>query len=281
MNKKERKLFCDINPICYKISVEKEIIKRNIKNILSKEKFAITKEEKKLPNIVYKYSCNMIKRNKGINIEHQMNKAINIDLASKKIDKIIINPGETFSLWKIVGKPSKKNGYKEGRVIQSNKLITGIGGGLCNLANSIHLSILNSPLEVIEFHKHSDALAPDNGNRIPFSSGTSVSYNNLDYQFKNNTDQKIQLCLWCDGEIFYTELRSEYEFPTTYEIFEEDHHFKKEGNKYYRCSKIYRNIRNRKTNELIKKELILDNYSEVMYDYELIPKEQILEETKV
>ena len=58
---------------------------------------------------------------------------------------------------------------------------------------------------------------------------------------------------------------------------EEDHCFQKEGNKYYRKSKIYRETINKKASDIIKKELILDNHSEVMYDYDLIPKEQIKE----
>lgn len=71
----------------------------------------------------------------------------------------------------------------------------GLGGGLCNLGNTIHLLVLHSPLTVTEFHSHSDALAPDHGKRVPFSSGTSVSYNYIDYRFKNNTDQNVQLLL--------------------------------------------------------------------------------------
>ena len=42
-----------------------------------------------------------------------------------------------------------------------NHILPGIGGGLCNLANTIHRVVLVSPLAVTEFHKHSDALAPD------------------------------------------------------------------------------------------------------------------------
>lgn len=272
---KRRKLFCEINPTCYKISQEKEIIKRHIKNIKSKEKFAKIKTEEKLPNLVYSHHSNMIKRAPGIDITLQKNKAINIDLACKKVNGIIINPNETFSMWKLVGKPAKRKGYKDGRVIIWDKLTSGMGGGLCNFGNTIHILVLHSPLKVVEFHKHSDALAPDEGKRIPLSAGTSVSYNTLDFRFLNNTNQKVQLCMWCEGEEFYAELRSEKPFPYYYEIFEENHRFQKEDNKYYRCSKIYRNVINAKNNKVIKKELILNNHSEVMYDYNLIPKELI------
>ncbi len=73
---------------------------------------------------------------------------------------MMIHPGETFSFWKTVGKTTKKNGYKEGRIIKNNRLIAGVGGGLCNLGNTLHLLVLHSPLKVTEFHKHSNALAP-------------------------------------------------------------------------------------------------------------------------
>jgi hypothetical protein len=85
-----------------------------------------------------------------------------------------------------------------------------MGGGLCNLANTIHLLFLHSPLEVTEFHQHSDALAPDEGKRVPFSSGTSVVYNYIDYRVKNTTDQDVQLCLWCEDEKLFGEYYSDY-----------------------------------------------------------------------
>ena len=46
------KLFCDINPTCYKISLQKEIVKRYVQNMLSKEKFAGKISNEKLPNLV-------------------------------------------------------------------------------------------------------------------------------------------------------------------------------------------------------------------------------------
>jgi vancomycin resistance protein VanW len=271
----KNKRFCDINPACYAISLQKEIFKRHLKNLLSYEKIAKTTRKEKLPNIVSSHSSNMIKRAKGIDLKLQENKAINIMLANSKINGIIIHPNEVFSFWVTVGKVSKKKGFKDGRIMLKNKLIPGIGGGLCNLANAIHLLVLHSPLEVIEFHNHSDALAPDEGKRVPFSTGTSVSYNNVDYRFRNNTDQDFQLLLWCEGEILYAELRSEREFPWCYKLVEENHHFRKEENKYYRISKIYREVSDKATANILKRELVLDNHSEVMYDYALIPEDQI------
>lgn len=275
MLRKKKVLFCDINPTCYAISQQKEICKRHLKNLAENIKYAKIKEKRKLPILISSHSSNLIKRGKGIDIRLQENKAVNIMLASTRINGIIIRPGEEFSFWKIVGKSTKKKGYKDGRVLIGGKLRPGIGGGLCNLANTIHLLILHSPLEVTEFHAHSDALAPDEGKRVPFSSGTSVNYNYIDYRFKNNTDQNIQLCVWCGNGKLYGELRGEKEVPYKYWLEEENHHFHKEDDKFFRISKIYKITMDKRSGEIVEKKLVRDNHSEVMYDYSQIPKDQI------
>lgn len=270
-----RRQFCEINPLCYAIANQKEIAKRHLKNLLGRETFAKTVEREKLPCVVSSHSSRLIKRGPGIDPELQENKAVNIRLACAKISGTVIHPGEVFSFWGTVGKTTTRKGYRDGRVLVGGRIEAGTGGGLCNLGNTIHLLVIHSPLEVVEFHQHSDALAPDEGKRVPFSSGTSVCYNSVDYRFRNNTDQDVQLLVWCDQEKLYGELRCEREFPWRYELVEEEHRFQKEGEKFYRRSKIYRQAIDRATGEVIKKELILDNRSEVLYDYDLIPKDQI------
>ena len=206
----------------------------------------------------------------------QINKKTNLILASEKINGLIIHPGEIFSFWYTIGKATEEEGYKVGLAISNNGLTSGVGGGLCQLANMIHYLVLNSPLEVVELHHHSDALFPDDRRRVPFGTGTSVFNNYIDYRFKNTTDQDVQLLLWVQDDILCGELRSEKEFPHRYKLVEENHHFKKEADgKYYRISQVYRIVIDKKTNKEVKKELILDNHSMVMYDYDLIPKDQI------
>lgn len=272
---KQKKLFCEISPFTYAISREKEICKRHLRDFVSKVKFANTKQKEKLKNVVFTYSSELIKKGKDIDPVLQYNKAQNISLASAKINGIVIRPGEVFSFWKTVGKTTKRKGYRNGRIISGDKLVSGLGGGLCNLGNTIHLLVLHSPLTVIECHEHSDALVPEHGKRVPFSSGTSVSYNYIDFRFKNDTEQDVQILVWCKDGKLYGELRSEREFPYYYEIIEENHHFHKDRDKFFRISKIYRNVMERSSGAIADKQLIRDNCSEVMYDYNLIPKDLI------
>lgn len=271
-----RKLFCDINPTCYKISVKKETALRKIKDFLSSEKFAKEKKAELLPNIVKSHSSILVRKLEGVDMRLQENKVTNIRLASEKITGIIIKPGETFSLWKTIGKTTEKEGYKEGLVIKrGGKLGADIAGGLCQMANMIHWLVLNSPLTVTELHHHSDALFPDDRRRVPFGTGTSVVNNYVDYRFKNNTEQTVQIITWIENGELCGELRSEKPFPCRYRLVEENHHFRKEGERYYRISQVYRLVIEKESGAQLRKELILDNHSLVMYDPALIPPEQI------
>ncbi len=270
-----RKLFCEISPLTYEISIKKEILLRHLKNIFGKEKIARTHSKEELPVIVKSHSSILLRNLEGVDMSLQENKITNINIACKKISGIIIHPGETFSYWSTVGPAKKKYGYKKGLVIGRKGFAADYGGGLCQMANMIHWLVLNSPLEVTELHHHTDALFPDDRRRVPFGTGTSVCYNNVDYRFKNNTDQDVQILVWCENGELCGELRSEKEYPYRYKLVEENHHFKKEGKKYFRISQVYRIVIDRLTNKEIEKELILDNHSKVMYDYSLIPKDQI------
>lgn len=271
--KRQRRHFGDLHPLFYKLATEKETLKHHLQDRTSRETFAAERQQEALPHLVAAHQSTVIKRGPGIDPVLQENKAVNIRLACDKLNGLIIHPGETFSFWRLVGNVSEKKGYKDGRVIEKNKIIPGMGGGLCNLANTINLLALHSPMTVTEFHKHSDALACDIGHRVPLSAGTSIFYNYVDYRFKNTTDQDVQLLVWvADGQL-HGELRSVRPFPYRYALSEEDHHFRREGEKYYRLSKIYKDTYG--GDRLLSHDLIWDNHSEVMFPPELIPDAMI------
>lgn len=270
-----RILFCQISPFCYRISLKKEHLRRSVKDLLSRQSFARERQIKPLDHIVKSHSSILIRKLYGVDLRLQENKVTNIRLACEQINGLIIRPGQTFSFWKTVGRTSAKKGYQEGLVIENGKLVSGVGGGLCQMANMIHWLVLNSPLQVTELHHHTDALFPDERRRVPFGTGTSVCYSHIDYRFLNNTDQSVQLLTWVEDGELCGELRSERPYPCRYRLVEEDHHFSREGDLYYRNSKVYRLVIDRASGEQLAKELILRNHSRVMYDPALIPKEQI------
>ena len=276
-----RKLFCEYGPLAYKIALFKEAKKKDLKDLIHGRKFAKKSNYDNLEYIWKGHNKPLLRKLHGVDMQLQENKVTNLKIASKKIDGIVVNPGEEFSFWNVVGNATKAKGYKVGLVISNSQMKQGVGGGLCQMANLIHWLVLHTPLEVTELHHHSDALFPDSKRKVPFGTGTSISYKALDYRFKNTSKNPIQIRVWLDDTFLYGELRSTVPLKEKYKIIEEDNYYAKdEKGVFYRNSKVYRIVIDKQTDKEIKKELILNNHSKVMYDYSLIPENEIREELK-
>jgi len=88
---KRRKLFCEICPLTYAISLRKMRLIRHTKNILSQAKFAKTIADP-LPILAYKHTS-LIRRKLGdVDMQLQENKAENLALAAPKITGVLIGP---------------------------------------------------------------------------------------------------------------------------------------------------------------------------------------------
>ncbi len=124
--------------------MEKEILKRHIQDMLHKTQFAKKRTEDLLPIIVYRHNSLIRRRLGNVNMQLQENKATNLALAVKHIDGLVIHPGETFSVWKLVGRTTEQKGYKEGLTIAKGKPSQGIGGGMCQLSNLIPRTIIST-----------------------------------------------------------------------------------------------------------------------------------------
>lgn len=263
----KRKLFCEISPLTYKISMEKCILVRKIKNFLSDEKFAKEKSNDKLPNLIYKHNSLIRRRLGNVNMDLQENKAKNLALSAPKISGVIIKPGETFSLWTLVGRCTEKDGYKEGLTISMGKPSSGVGGGMCQLSNLIHWMILHTDMEITEHHHHDQIdLFPDFKRVIPFGTGTSIVYNYLDYKFKNTTNITYQLIIYVTDEYLCGELRADNRSEYKYHILAEDVFFSLEDDGVYRNGKIYREKNDCKSGLCVSRELIKVNHAKVCYD---------------
>lgn len=270
-----RKLFCQYGPVCYWLSLRKEYLLRDLKDLFSGERFAKERSEEPLPNLVKGHRSILMRRLAGVDLQLQRNKVTNLCLAAQKVNGLVVAPGETFSFWRTVGSASRRKGYLPGLTISGAEFGQGVGGGLCQLANLIHWLVLNSPLTVTELHHHSDALFPDERRTVPFGTGTSVFYKNVDYRFKNTTGQPVQLLVWATQQELCGELRSQQPFACRYRIVEEGHHYVQEPDGWYRISRVYQLAIDRATGAQVQKRLVLDNHSKVMFDPALIPPEQV------
>lgn len=270
--------FYEISPLTYKISRFKEIQKRNIKDIFSKKKFAKTFSDKPLPILIYKHNSLIRRKLNNVDQELQNNKAINLAIAAPKVCNILIKPKETFSFWHLVGSISEKKGYLEGLTVKSGTVDKDIGGGMCQFTNLIHWMVLHSGLKIVEHHHHNGIdMFPDFGRKVPFGTGTSIMYNNLDYQFYNDSDDTTyQLIVYTTDEYLMGELRADKEEKYKYHVKEDYSYFEKDDKQvFYRYNQVTKRVIDRKTGNEIERSIVATNKAKVLYDSKFIDKKYI------
>lgn len=114
----------------------------------------------------------------------------NIELACETLNNTIVKTGETFSLWKVLGCPTKEKGYKKAKVFTSDgKIKKSYGGGICQISTTIYNAVLEvEGLEVKERHEHSRDVV-----YIKDGKDAAVSYNSADLKFKNTLDYDVKI----------------------------------------------------------------------------------------
>lgn len=197
----------------------------------------------------------------------QHNKIDNLKIVVEQLNGILIHPGETFSFYKLVGRPTAKRGFKEGMELSFGKPRPGIGGGICQSTNLLHWLSLHSPLTIVERHHHSIDPFPDQGRVLPWASGAAVFYNYLDFQLKNDTQWTFQINIWLTDSLLCGEIRCDEELDFAYHVFEENAKFVRKDNRFYRSNEIWRKkIAKFEGGRLLDTELISKNYGQAMYE---------------
>lgn len=204
----------------------------------------------------------------------QQNKVVNLRLAIARLNGIVVKPGEVLSFWRLVGKPAKSKGYVDGMVLLNGNYKAGAGGGLCQLSNLIYWMTLHTPLDVTERWRHSYDVFPDVNRTQPFGSGATVSFNHIDLQITNRTDQDFVLHLYLTDSHLCGEWRSQQSLPFTYEVYEKDHQISHEHwGGYIRQNKLFRKVVS-KTGEVLGDELVAENAALMMYQPFLTEKKE-------
>jgi vancomycin resistance protein VanW len=224
----------------------------------------ISKELK--PNLIFAHSTPTLRKLKDVDMQLQHNKVTNLKLATKNINGIIIKPGETFSYWKLIGKPTYKKGYLDGVVLCANGSFTsGVGGGLCQLSNLIYWMTLHTPLTVVERYRHSHDVFPDVERTQPFGTGATCAYNYLDLQIYNGTKGDFQLLVEVKGDKLVGQWRGSEPCRYKYEVYESEHSITPGFfGGYMRNNIIFRRVYNL-YDELIDDEFVTENHAYMTY----------------
>lgn len=114
----------------------------------------------------------------------------NIDLACDTLNGTVVKKGETFSLWNVLGCPTKEKGYRKAKTFTSNGEVTqSYGGGICQVSTTIYNAVLEAEgLDIKERHEHSRDVV-----YIKDGKDAAVSYKSADLKFKNTLDYDIKI----------------------------------------------------------------------------------------
>ncbi len=113
---------------------------------------------------------------------------VNLSIASKKINGLIIPPNGKFSFNKVVGERSKKNGFKEAGVISQGRVIPGLGGGICQVSTTLYRAVLLSGAKIDERHNHSIYDGIEYAQR---GLDAAVAWGYKDFKFTNKLNEPI------------------------------------------------------------------------------------------
>lgn len=112
----------------------------------------------------------------------------NVRLSAEFANGRILMPGDEFSYANDCGPFVTERGFMAAPGYQGGKTIDMEGGGVCQTASTIYLSVLRAGLEVVERHPHGYEPA-----YVPGGLDATVAGTVLDFRFANNTDYPVKI----------------------------------------------------------------------------------------
>jgi vancomycin resistance protein VanW len=194
----------------------------------------------------------------------QHNKVTNLGLATGRTDRLLIAPGETFSFNRTVGNATKRKGYVDGMRLSQGEAVSGVGGGICQLANLLHWMFLHSDLTVTERSEHSFDPFPDNERVLPWGVGCSIVYNYVDLVVRNDTDLTFELRTWLDDEHLLGELRASSRPEHHFRVYAVNERFATYNGETFRQNEIWRDLLD-EYDTVVGRERVRENCARVKY----------------
>ncbi|MBK8251926.1 MAG: VanW family protein [Polyangiaceae bacterium] len=112
----------------------------------------------------------------------------NIARAASKIDGTIILPGQSFSFNEKVGPRTPENGFVVAPEIQGDELVSGYGGGTCQVSTTLYAAAMFGALGVLDRQNHSRP-----SSYVPPGMDATVSYPLVDLKIQNTLTVPIMI----------------------------------------------------------------------------------------
>ena len=119
-------------------------------------------------------------------------KLANLRLGAERLDGVVVAPGETFSFWKLVGRPTRAAGFEQGRTIRGGVVAGEVGGGLCQLSGIAYEAGLRAGLRPVERYPHSADLYAEEDRFTPLGLDATVVWPYKDLRLANALAVPVQ-----------------------------------------------------------------------------------------
>lgn len=107
-------------------------------------------------------------------------RAINIRRAASLLNGAVLGPGEKLSFNRVVGDRSEQNGFVWAPVIVNDEMEPGVGGGVCQVATTLHAAAVLGGLSVLDRRSHSRP-----SGYAPLGLDAAVIYGEVDLVLQN------------------------------------------------------------------------------------------------
>jgi vancomycin resistance protein VanW len=236
-----------------------------------RSEFSTLRTSTPLPFVVATHHTPLMRPLLRLDERLQLNKIVNLRIASALLDGLVLAPGQRLSFWKLVRKPTYRRGFKDGLVLKQGQLSSGVGGGLCQMTNLLYWMTLHTPLTVAERWRHSYDVFPDANRTQPFGSGATCSWPVLDLQIVNHTSATYRLSLAVEANDLRGAWTSSIPRAKRYVIEERSHLVTHDGPATYtRHNELWRIETDEETGERFE-EFLVSNEAKLMYDPFLPP----------
>jgi vancomycin resistance protein VanW len=194
----------------------------------------------------------------------QRAKEQNVARAVSLLDGAILLPGESFSFHRHVGPPLRLRGFADGPELHQGALSTGVGGGVCQVANLLYWLAAHAGLTITERHRHELDLFPDHDRTAPFGCGATVFYPLKDLRFRNPHPVPVLLELAIDGGMLAGCVRLPADPGVRWDVAERGHRFVQRGADVWRENRLLRR-RLDPTGIVLGEEPLSENRARVLY----------------
>ncbi len=208
----------------------------------------------------------LINEHTGADIKYQYNKVHNLRLASEAVSRVVVRPGETFSLWWLTRHADRREAYKDGLCVHSGKLVAVYGGGLCQLSNMLFWLFLHTPLTIVERHMHGVKEFPNPSPEDPCGVDATILEGWLDLRVRNDTEEAVQIVLTQDDTYYYGKILVSRPPEKRYDVINQNLQYIAREGKTYESVDVIRRTIDQKTGSLLAQEVLYTNVCEIGYD---------------